>query len=170
MKIQRPLACALVILASSPVFAQPQPLSLCIVDTKPNTATRYQPDAGPYAIAIYDQLKKQKLQNGRELRMAGLAASVQGDILPEVHRLNCSWVLQLWYHRSADGGGGTDPTFMGDQDVLLFTLWNRDTQKVIARGSGIAMRETIGSTSLVPNPLLYSGLARQIMKKLDQLP
>jgi hypothetical protein len=59
---------------------------------------------------------------------------------------------------------------MGDHDILLFTRWNSDTRKVIARGSGVVMRETQGNTSLVPNPLLYSALARQILKKLNQLP
>ena len=58
---------------------------------------------------------------------------------------------------------------MGDHDSLLFTLWNSDTRKVIARGIGVVMRETQGNTSRVPNPLLYSALASQILKKLNQL-
>jgi hypothetical protein len=121
---------------------------------------------------MYNQLASQRLQNGTPLHVTVLAASTQRDILPEVHRLNCSWLLQLWYHRSTDRDASTGDAYIpiGDQDSLLFTLWNGDTRKVIARGSGVAMRETQGDTSLVPNPLLYSALARQILKKLNQLP
>ena len=171
MKLRVPVALSVVIVATS-VFAQPQPLSLCIVQTKSDAASQYEPSAGPYAIAMYDQLARQRLRNGTALHITVLAASTQRDILPEVHRLNCSWILQLWYHRSTDRDASTGDAYipMGDHDSLLFTLWNGDTRKVIARGSGIAMRETQGDTSLVPNPLLYSALARQILKKLNQLP
>jgi hypothetical protein len=166
VKLRVPVALSVVIVATS-VFAQPQPLSLCIVQTKSDAASQYEPSAGPYAIAMYDQLASQRLRNGTALHITVLAASMQRDILPEVHRLNCSWILQLWYHRST---GVRGPSPMGDQDSLLFTLWNGDTRKVIARGSGVVMRETQGNTSLVPNPLIYSALARQILKKLNQLP
>ena len=162
MKLRVPVALSVVIVATS-VFAQPQPLSLCIVQTKSDAASQYEPSAGPYAIAMYDQLAGQRLHNGTALHITVLAASMQRDILPEVHRLKCSWFLQLWYHESTDRP-------MGDQDSLLFTLWNGDTRKAIARGSGVAMRETNGDASRVPNPLLYSTLARQILKKLNQLP
>jgi hypothetical protein len=162
----------MVIVATS-VFAQPQPLSLCIVQTKSDAASQYEPSAGPYATAMYDQLAGQRLRNGTTLHITVLAASMQRYILPEVHRLNCSWILQLWYHRSTDRdvpSTGTAYIPMGDEDSLLFTLWNGDTRKVIARGSGVAKRETQGDTSLVLNPLLYFALARQILKKLNQLP
>jgi hypothetical protein len=166
VKLRVPVALSVVIVATS-VFAQPQPLSLCIVQTKSDAASQYEPSAGPYAIVMYDQLASQRLQNGTALHITVLAASMQRDILPEVHRLNCSWILQLWYHRSTDREVRSP---MGDHDSLLFTLWNGDTRKVIARGSAVVMRETQGNTSLVPNPLLYSALARQILKKLNQLP
>jgi hypothetical protein len=165
VKLRVPVALSVVIVATS-VFAQPQPLSLCIVQIQYDAA--YEPSAGPFAMAMYNQLAGQRLQNGTALHITVLAASMQRDILPEVHRLNCSWSLQLWYHRRTDREGPF--AGMGDQDSLLFTLWNSDTRKVIARGSGVAMRETQGDTSLVPNPLLYSAFARQILKKLNQLP
>jgi hypothetical protein len=167
VKLRVLFALSVVIVATS-VFAQPQPLSLCIVETKSDTASHYEPSAGPYAIAMNDQLASERLQNGTALHITVLAASMQRDILPEVHRVNCSWILQLWYHRSSEGEVLSAP--MGDHDSLLFTLWTSDTRKVIARGSGVVMRVTQGNTSRVPNPLLYSGLARQIMKKLNQLP
>jgi hypothetical protein len=166
VKLRVLVALSVVIVATS-VFAQSPPLSLCIVQTKSDAASQYEPSAGPYATAMYDQLASQRLQNGIALHITVLAASMQRDILPEVHRLNCSWVLQLWYHRSSDGEILSVP--MGDHDSLLFTLWNSDTRKVIARGSGVVMRETQGNTSRVPNPLLYSALASQILKKLNQL-
>jgi hypothetical protein len=167
VKLRVLVALSVVIVATS-VFAQPQPLSLCIVQTKSDAANQYELSAGPYAVAMYDQLASQRLQNGAALHITVLAASMQRDIVPEVQRLNCSWVLQLWYNRSTDGE--VRSPFMGDHDSLLFALWNGDTRKVIARGSGVAMRELQGNTSLVPNPLLYSALASQILKKLNQLP
>jgi hypothetical protein len=60
-------------------------------------------------------------------------------------------------------------TAMGDRDSLLFNLWNGDTRKVIARGSGVLMRQTEGDASQVANPLVFSALARQILRKLNQL-
>lgn len=171
VKLRVPVALSFVIVATS-VFAQPQPLSLCIVQTKSDAASQDEPSAGPFAMAMYNQLASQRLQNGTALHITVLAASMQRDILPEVHRLNCSWSLQLWYHRSTDRDASTGDVYipMGDQDSLLFTLWNSETRKVIARGSGVPMRETQGDTSLVPNPLLYSAFARQIVNKLNQLP
>jgi hypothetical protein len=73
-------------------------------------------------------------------------------------------VLQLWYQLS------DQERPMGDQNSLLFSLWNGSTRKVIGRGSGVATWETFGNSDLVPNPKLYSALARQIVKKLNELP
>jgi hypothetical protein len=94
VKLRVLVALSVVIVATS-VFAQPQPLSLCIVQTKSDAASQYEPSAGPFATAMYDQLTSQRLQNGTALHITVLAAFMQRDILPEVHRLNCSWVLQL---------------------------------------------------------------------------
>jgi hypothetical protein len=167
VKFQVPVALSVVIVATS-VFAQPRTLSLCIVQTKSVAVSQDESSAGPLAIAMYHQLIDQRLQNGTALRITVLAASEQRDILPEVHRINCSWSLQLWYHRRTDREGSF--AGMGDQDSLLFTLWNSDTRKVIARGSGVAMRETEGDASRILNPELYSAFAHQILKKLNQLP
>ena len=164
MKLRAHLALSVFIVATS-VFAQRQPLSLCIVQTKPDAATQYEPPAGPFAMVMYNQLASQPLQNGTVLHFTVLAASVQHAVLPEVQRLRCSWVVQLWYHITSHGD-----TKMGDQDSLLFNLWNGETRKVIARGSGVLLRPTEGDASNVPNPLVFSGLARQIRKKLNQLP
>jgi hypothetical protein len=114
---------------------------------------------------MYNELASQPLQDGTALHVNVLDASVQRAILPEVQRLKCSWVVQLWYHVTEHRD-----TKMGDEDTLLFYLWNGETQKVIARGSGVLMRETEGNASTVPNPLVFSGLAQQIRKKLNQLP
>jgi hypothetical protein len=118
---------------------------------------------------MYKQLAQRRLKNGTVLHVTVLAASIQQDVLPEVHRLNCSWVLQLWYHRSTDATNILSGP-VGDQDSLLFTLWNSATLKAIARGSGIAMRESYGNGALVPNPIPYSDFAHQILKKLNELP
>jgi hypothetical protein len=156
------VALACVLIATS-VFAQPRPLSLCIVQTKTDARSQYEPSAGPYAAAMYDQLANQRLRNGSALHITVLAASIQRDILAEVHRLNCFWVVQLWFE------GGTHQA-MADQNSLYFSLWNSDTRKVIARGSRATVRETHGDGSLVPNFTVYSEIARQILKKLNQLP
>jgi hypothetical protein len=124
VKLRVPVALSVVIVATS-VFAQPQPLSLCIVQTKSDAASQYEPSAGPYAIVMYDQLASQRLQNGTALHITVLAASMQRDIPPEVHRLNCSWVIQLWYHRSSDGEVLSVP--MGDHDSLLSSPYGTAT-------------------------------------------
>ena len=157
-----------VAIVATPVFAQSRTLSLCIVQTKSVAVSQDESSAGPIAIAMYHQLVGQRLQNGTAVQIIVLAASEQRDILPEVHRLKCSWSLQLWYHRRTDREGSF--AGMGDQDSLLFSLWNSDTRKVLARGSGVAMRETEGDASRILNPDLYSAFAHQILKKLNQLP
>ena len=185
-------ALVVVILADSSALSQPRPLSLCIVHTKSNTADQYEPSAGPYAIAMYKQLAQQRLQNGATLRVTVLAASMQQDILPEVHRLNCSWVLQLWYHRNADHDAynPSPPTGMpsdtapfntpepiGDENSLIFALWNGGTRKVVARGAGPMPRPFAFGTappdpSRPANPLHppYAAFRKQILKRLNQLP
>jgi hypothetical protein len=163
VKLRAHLALSVFIVATS-VFAQRQPLSLCIVQTKPDAATQYESSGGPFAMAMYNQLANQTLQDGTVLHVTVLTASVQHDILPEVQRLKCSWIVQLWYHVTSDRDA-----VMGDQDTLLFNLWNGDTRKVIGRGSGVLMRQTEGDASQVPNPLVFSALARQILRKLNQV-
>ena len=40
-------------------------------------------------------MSAKKLRNGSSLKITVLPASVQGDILPEVQRLQCARVLQV---------------------------------------------------------------------------
>jgi hypothetical protein len=118
VKLRVPVALSVIIVATS-VFAQPQPLSLCIVQTKSDAASQDELSAGPFAMAMYNQVASQRLQNGIALHITVLAASMERDILPEVHRLHCSWSLQLWYHRSTDRDTSTGDSYipMGDQEI-----------------------------------------------------
>jgi hypothetical protein len=98
---------------------------------------------------MYKQLSGQKLRNGASLKITVLAASVQKDVLPEVRRLECGWVLQLWYQHGdiypwqtgiSEAGAPAlgperntrNPT---GEDNLFFSLWNAGTRKVIASGA-----------------------------------
>ncbi len=80
----RRLSAALVfaLLAASPLLAQHPPLSLCLVQTKPDAATQYDPSAGSWAIELDKLLSAQKLRSGVPLRITVLAASVEKDVLP----------------------------------------------------------------------------------------
>jgi hypothetical protein len=144
--------------------ALPMKPVLCIVDTKPNSSSQYDPSAGPYAMAMYQQLARTRLRSGALLHVTVLPASMQQDILPEVHRLDCSWVLQLWYQRSTDydAYGKSQPRSLLFGS-LLFTLWNGTTRKVIERGAGFVSE---GKLALTP----YAVFAKQILKKLNQVP
>jgi hypothetical protein len=157
-------AALVIVVATNPrLFAHPRSVSLCIVDTRPDRASPYDPPAGPFAIGMYQQFLGQKLKDSSELNITVFPASLQNDILPEVHRLNCSWVLQLRYHRYADDDafGQTQPR--GARfDSLLFTLWNGATRKVIESGSGfVSLREP----PLTP----YASFRKQVLKTLNQL-
>jgi hypothetical protein len=81
---------------------QPPTVSLCIVDTKLPRVGLYDPPAGPFATGMYHQLSRRRLNDGSKLNIIVFPASPESTILPEVHRLNCSWVLQLRYHQQAD--------------------------------------------------------------------
>ena len=109
---------------------------------------------------MYQQLAGQKLKDGSDLNIIVFPASLQQDILPEVQRLNCSWVLQLSYHTYVDddasGQGGTR------FDSLLFPLWNGATQRVVENGSGFAFPRR---SRLSP----YATFSKQILKALNQL-
>jgi hypothetical protein len=197
VSLRIPAALGLAIVASAPLFAQPHPLSLCIVQTKSTAARQYDPSAGPFAIAMYKSLSGRTLQNGTPLAITVLAASVQKDVLLEVRRLNCAWVLQLWHHRNADDdeyGGAMPgdlaeenaagavnsleesdpltPRSIGDQNSLIFTVWNGATQKVLTRGAGPLNWPTppagMGPNAPSRNP--YMAFSKQILKKLNQLP
>lgn len=181
--VRRMLVPLLLALAASPLCAQPPPLSLCIVQTLPDQATHYDPSAGPWAIEIDHQLSGRK--RGSSLKLTVLAASLDKDVLPEVRRLQCAWVLQLWYNHSVDfplssAGAITSSSAPLNQQLgnpepiryknsLFFSLWNAGTRKVLGRGSvplpaspEIAPR---GDTSAAP----CAAVAQQALKWLDRI-
>jgi hypothetical protein len=158
-------AFALVLMAAPPLLAQHPPLSLCLVQTKPNPSTEYDPPAGPWATEVYTLLSAQKLRSGAPLRITVLAALGEKDVLSEVRRLQCPYIVQLRYHLSITHGGRSPGE---DEDSLLFSLWNGNTGKVVADGA-----------SLIPGPnrlpsasphAVSADLAQQIMKGLNKLP
>lgn len=174
----------LVLLADSSLCAQNKPLPLCIVQTKPNQATDYDPSAGPWAIEMYNQLSEQKLRSGAPLQITVLPASDKKDILPEIRRLPCVWVVQLWYfeedpassHAAVSSGGPTPRSASNPQlvypqlkDSLFFSLWNADTQKVLERGSApLHPTERLSSPGR-SNVMPSAGLVQQILKRLNEL-
>jgi hypothetical protein len=162
-------ALVLALLVASPLLAQHPPLSLCLVQTKPDAGTQYEPPAGPWAIELYNLLSARKLRSGAPLQITVLAALTEKDVLPEVRRLQCPWVVQLRYHGSFWPGG----RYVGDdEDTLLFSLWNGATGKVIAQGASL-IRPVPGQERLYSDALFAvpcAALARQIMRSLNRLP
>ena len=158
-------AFVLVLMAVSPLLAQHPPLSFCLVQTKPDASTQYDPPAGPWAVALYNLLSAQKLRSGAPLRIMVLAAEGEKDVLPEVRRLQCPYVVQLRYHLSVSNGGRS----LGeDEDSILFSLWNGASRKVIANGASlIPGRNRLPSNSL---HAVCADLTQQIMKGLNKLP
>ena len=177
-------------LATLPLLAQHPPLPLCLVQTKPDASTQYDPSAGPWAMEMYKQLSAQNRTSGVSLHITVLAASTQKDLLPEIHRLQCPWVVQLWYQHDAyldlsqagvstDGSPAFDPQFAAPplshgRDSVLFALWNGSTGKVIARGAApvrlIQSRPIPPLDSLKVNPKTCAALTQQIIKHLNKLP
>lgn len=160
------------LVAASPLLAQHLPLSLCLVQTKPDAETEYDPSAGPWAIELDKLLTAQKLTSGTPLQITVLEALQEKDVLPEVHRLQCPYTVQLWYQRNP-WPKGTRRT-LDDGDSLLFSLWNSTTGKAIAHGaSPIRLTHPGGVRSpdpLVPEPGPCVVLTQQIMKSLNKLP
>lgn len=154
---------ALAVATTPQLYSQSGTVSLCIVDTRPGQAGPYDPPAGPFAIGMYQQLDGQILKNGSGLYITVFPASLQRDILPEVHRLNCSWVLQLWLHLYEDDDVFDQSRPRGARfDSLTFALWNGATRKVLERGSGfVSLRE--------PKVTPYASFSKQILKSLNQL-
>ena len=72
---------ALFLAVTFPAFGQRQPLTLCIVQTKPNPAIQYDPSAGRYAIAMNKQMQGHRLQDRTPLNIIVLASSVDKDCL-----------------------------------------------------------------------------------------
>ena len=164
----------LVLVADSSLCAQNQPLPLCIVQTKLDQTIRYDPSAGPWAIGVYNRLSAKRLHNGSPLKITVLPASLQKEILPEVQRLQCTRVLQIWYDHSYIQPGAVsgsrsqsvlrpEPTY---EDSLFYSLWNAANQKVIGRGSvPLSWRLESGEA---PNVGAGITLAQQTLKWLNR--
>jgi hypothetical protein len=156
-------------LAAFSLHAQRPQLSLCIVQTKPDQATQYDPSAGPWSIALYNQLFREKLRNGAPLNPIVLAASIERDVLPEAVRLRCAWVAQLWYQQKPNWGADWDQR----QRSLFFALRNPLTGKVIASGAAPVRDNepwvTVLNDARDSNAIACSALAKQILERLNQL-
>ncbi len=172
--------------ATASLWAQSPPVSLCIVQTKPDETTHYDPSAGPWAIEMYNRLAGQKLRNGSPLKITALPASVKKDILPEVQRLQCAWVVQLWYSPIVDFSQSalgvrsnmiaplnpqlrSPETPVGKEGNLFFSLWNGVTKEVFARGSAPLRPARQSGLREPPNLTPFDALAQQILKRLNQL-
>ncbi len=161
VKLRVLTALSVISVVTPSVFAQPKPISLCIVHTKLQTEPPYEPTAGPYAIGLYEQLAGRRLRDGARLDITVLAATAQQDILPEVRRLQCYYVVQLWHNPRVG-------------DILFFSLWNGATRKVIAQGaSPIRLLLPQDPPPPGPQPVEHdpcADLAQQIVRKLNKLP
>jgi hypothetical protein len=144
-----------------PLCAQNSPLALCIVESKLNPEIQYDPSAGPLAIEMHNQLSGQKLLNGSSLKITVLPASVQKDILPEIGRLQCSWVLQLWRTRSSSYSYQSPVVLYQD---IYFSLWNGATRKTIAKG--IALFPVPNPRNSLSHPTKDSDPAADVAKKV----
>jgi hypothetical protein len=134
---------------------------------------------------MYNRLVGQKLRNGSPLKITVLPASVEKDILPEVQRMHCAWVIQLWHNHIVDftpnSGVSADPfaqfnpqlgqpeTPVGKDDNLFFSLWNGATRKVLADGSAPLRPAARSGPGEPPSLTPIDALAQQILKRLNQL-
>lgn len=155
------LAPGIVARANSAMPLEARGVSLCIVDTKLQRVSLYDPPAGPFATGMYLELARRRLNDGSRLNIIVFPASSESAILPEVHRLNCTWVLQLRYQQQVDDDvfGQTYPR-RTRFDTLLYTLWSGSTRDVIKSGRGIV---NLGDPLVTP----YATFGKQIMKALN---
>jgi len=169
------------LMAAPPLWGQHPPLSLCLVQTKPDAAAQYDPPSGPWAIELDKLLAPQILRTGATLQITLLAASTEKNVLPEARRLQCPYIVELWYRQSHPASGryamgDQDSLFSkwNDEDSLLFFLWNGATGKVIARGVSpirlVQGQNLRGSNPLVAEPAPCAALTQQIVKHLNKLP
>lgn len=122
----------LLFVVASSLCAQDSPISLCVVETKLHPGIQYDASAGPLTIDMYKQLSGRKLSDGSAFKITGLPVSDQKDILAEIGRLQCSWVLQLW--RTSRGPMSYQSPDVPYYDVY-FSLWRGATRKAILKGS-----------------------------------
>jgi hypothetical protein len=158
-------AFALALLAGSRLFAQPVPLSFCLVQIKPSSWTQYDPPSGPWAAEIYDLLSARKLANGAPLHITVLTAATEKELPSEVSGLPCPYVIQLRYHGRLSPGGRS----LGeDTDSILFTLWNSEKRKAIANGASLipAMGLRASKTMFAE---VCGSLTQQILRGLNKL-
>lgn len=161
-------AAVLAVLTASPLAAQHAPLSVCLVQTKSDAAIEYDPPAGPWAVAVDTLLDARKLRSGALLRITVLAATTEKDVLPEVRRLPCAWVVQLRDHPSFWPGGRYETD---DEDTVLFSLWNSATGKVMAQGAALVApipgQARFHSSAMYAAP--SAALSRQILQSLNKI-
>ncbi|MGC1299052.1 MAG: hypothetical protein WA869_28845 [Alloacidobacterium sp.] len=165
------------LLAASTLPAQRPPLSLCVVQTKPDAA-QYDPSPGPWAIELGKLLATQELRTGAKLQITLLAASIEKDVLPEARRLQCPYIVELWYQQSHSASGryamGDEDSLLSqwnDGDSLLFSLWDGAAGKVIARGASpirlVQDQNVRRSNALVAEQAPCAALTQQIVKHLN---
>jgi hypothetical protein len=157
--------------------AQVRTLPLCIIQTKLDKATQYDPSAGSWAISLYNQLSGKKLRNGSLLKITVFPASVEKDVLPEVRRLQCTRVVQIWFDSNSiqqgavsgvtpHGGGlvmAQEPRY---EESLYYSLWDTATQKVLVRGQfPLAWHSETGEAL---NKCAGVALAEQTLKWLNR--
>ena len=160
------------LLGESPALAQHPPLSLCLVQTKPDAATQYDPSAGAWAIELNELLSAQKLKSGAPLQITVLAASVEKDIQPEARRLQCPYFVQLTYQPSR--ATVTRYAIYDYEDSLAFSLWSGATGEILAKGAS-PIRLIRGQDRPPPSPLIAermpcTAITQQIIKRLNRLP
>lgn len=113
---------------------------------------------------MYQQLAGQRLKGNVQLNITVFPATPQRDIVPEVQRLHCSWVLQLWHYERADNDVFRESEPRGVPfDRLVFTVWNGTTQKIVESGGGLV---SLRGPVLTP----YASFRKQILAALSQQP
>lgn len=186
MPLSRWAPVPLLLFGSASLCAQPGSIPLCIVQAKPDHATHYDPSAGPWAIEMYNQLTGQKLRGGSPLKITVLPATVQKHILPEVRRLHCDWVVQIWHHDVPDfsaspAGVSSGENFsplnplqagpgpISNRESLFFSLWNVTTGKVLSTGSTPLHPRTPIDPPDKPDESPCTTFAHQVLKRMNQL-
>lgn len=169
MSLRSTAALLFLVLAGCALHGQDPRLPLCIVQIKPDLATQYDPSAGPWAIAMYNQLSRQTLSNGAPLKITVMAASVEREVLPEARRLQCAWSLQIWLQQMPEWGADWDRF----HQTLFFALRNSGTGKVVASGAA-PLRSSEPWVTVIDNDpdaqaMPCAGLAKQILARFNQL-
>ena len=151
----------------------------------PDVATHYDPSAGPWAIAMSNELTGYKLQDGSTLKITVFPATVEKEIPREVKGLQCDFVVQIWHTHVSDASGSPGGVSSGDnfsplnplqagpgpinsEDSLYFSLWNVTTGKVLSTGSAAIHRRASIEAPNIPPGLPCTAFALQAIKRLNQ--